>query len=672
MTKKKKGNKAKNPNQTAKKAERNEERKTQKMLKESGEEDIEKILAALELEQKQKTAVNERVMEAPPSARCNFSMVLHPHSPELILFGGERFNGDKTIFFQDLMFYHIDKNEWRIVDSPTTPPPRSSHQMVALPSHATHPNGCVLLFGGEFASVSQSQFYHYRDLWKLDLVANTWLKIEEPKGPSPRSGHRMVNQKHKLIVFGGFHDNLKSCEYFNDTHIFDLDTYHWSKVPIPPNQPVPPARSGHQMMAYNNNIFVFGGYSKVKPDHPPASSSSGKKGNTKPSQKEAAFALTEKGIEHSDLWCLDTTTWRWSQCKTPGFQPSPRSGFSMVCQAPKKRCLFFGGVHDVENDDEFGTSVFYDDLFEFNLETLRWRQLTLRKSKAKGKSRRKRNAPNQTANQSNVHEPDEEDAEMEVDEEEESDNGGDEESSGAHTNVQSQQPIPQQPLPVDVSVEAKPNWPVRRMNCQMAINGNKLFLFGGVLEANEREITLSDLWSIDVNKMDEWHCVIAMDITSQEWIDEKEHSDSDSDSSGRSGSDGSGSDSEGSGDDESDEEESKTVAKKSTTASKPHSRQALKKQLLEQDEYTPRPFEPLKDFFARTGDYWAKQAFDVTQKTGKALRKDGFELAQDRFAEMRATLELIEAEELAAQKEEEERRLEESKHKDKHKSASRR
>lgn len=50
-------------------------------------------------------------------------------------------------------------------------------------------------------------------------------------GPSSRSGHRMVHMKKQLIVFGGFHDNLRhDYKYFNDVHIFDLETYMWRKI----------------------------------------------------------------------------------------------------------------------------------------------------------------------------------------------------------------------------------------------------------------------------------------------------------------------------------------------------------------------------------------------------------------------------------------------------------
>ena len=49
------------------------------------------------------------------------------------------------------------------------------------------------------------------------------LTFSASGGPSSRSGHRMVLLKRHLIVFGGFHDNLRDCKYFNDVHAFDLD-----------------------------------------------------------------------------------------------------------------------------------------------------------------------------------------------------------------------------------------------------------------------------------------------------------------------------------------------------------------------------------------------------------------------------------------------------------------
>ena len=48
------------------------------------------------------------------------------------------------------------------------------------------------VFGGEFASPSESQFHHYKDLWVYHFKSRRWEKIVAKDGPSSRSGHRMV------------------------------------------------------------------------------------------------------------------------------------------------------------------------------------------------------------------------------------------------------------------------------------------------------------------------------------------------------------------------------------------------------------------------------------------------------------------------------------------------
>ena len=40
----------------------------------------------------------------------------------------------------------------------------------------------------------------------------------------------MVSTKKHLVVFGGFHDNLRDYKYFNDVYAFDLENYVWKKI----------------------------------------------------------------------------------------------------------------------------------------------------------------------------------------------------------------------------------------------------------------------------------------------------------------------------------------------------------------------------------------------------------------------------------------------------------
>jgi hypothetical protein len=70
---------------------------------------------------------------------------------------------------------------------------------------------------------------------------------------------------------------------------------------------------------------------------------------------------------------------------------------------------------------------------------------------------------------------------------------------------------------------------------------------------------------------------------------------------------------------------------------------------------TPNPGESLKDFFARTSMYWQMAAYEHTAHTGKELRKDGFDLAEGRYKELRPVLdelEKLEAEQKAVEAEE--------------------
>ncbi|GLH04960.1 Kelch domain-containing protein 4-like Protein [Gryllus bimaculatus] len=250
--------KGKGAEKTAAKTEKKLTQKRKKELAAIGEDDIEKIVAEIEKEEKKRLQVVEKVVE-PPSRRVNFSLVPHPLKDELILFGGEFFNGQKTFLYNDLFLYKPSRNEWLILKAPAGPPPRCGHQMVALSAN----QGQLWLFGGEYASPSQEQFYHYRDLWLFHMADKKWEKINAPGGPSARSGHRMVCVKKQLIVFGGFHDVLRDYKYFNDLYAFNLENYTWVK--LEPSGTPPSPRSGCVMAALpDGRVMIYGGYSKTR------------------------------------------------------------------------------------------------------------------------------------------------------------------------------------------------------------------------------------------------------------------------------------------------------------------------------------------------------------------------------------------------------------------------
>ncbi|KAG0719920.1 Kelch domain-containing protein 4 [Chionoecetes opilio] len=157
---------------TAAKTEKKGNLKLKKELVAKGEEDFDSLLAKFAAEDAALNVVKEEVV-SPPSRRSCFTLIPHPTQDQLILFGGEYFNGSKTFMYNDLFFYHIKHDRWIQVLTPNSPPPRSGHQAVAL----GRGGGQLWVFGGEFSSVNQSHFYHFKDLWVFHLSENKWEKV---------------------------------------------------------------------------------------------------------------------------------------------------------------------------------------------------------------------------------------------------------------------------------------------------------------------------------------------------------------------------------------------------------------------------------------------------------------------------------------------------------------
>lgn len=94
---------------------------------------------------------------------------------ELVLFGGEWYDSDrdKTHVYADLFVFNTDKATWRKVVSPKGPLPRSSHQAVATKHH-------LYVFGGEFTSLNQEKFRHYRSAG----LGREWDRLGGGCGPA--------------------------------------------------------------------------------------------------------------------------------------------------------------------------------------------------------------------------------------------------------------------------------------------------------------------------------------------------------------------------------------------------------------------------------------------------------------------------------------------------------
>ncbi|XP_010716506.1 kelch domain-containing protein 4 isoform X2 [Meleagris gallopavo] len=514
--------KGKGAEKTAAKMERKVSRRARKE-----EEDLEALIAEFQTLDAKKTQVIETSCP-PPSPRLNGSLSAHPEKDELILFGGEYFNGQKTYLYNDLYLYNIRKNSWTKVEIPNPPPRRCAHQAAVVPTAG----GQLWVFGGEFASPSGEQFYHYKDLWVLHLASKTWEQIKAPGGPSGRSGHRMVACKRQLMVFGGFHESTRDYIYYNDVYAFNLDSFTWSK--LAPSGIGPAPRSGCQMATTpEGSIVIYGGYSKqrVKKD-------------------------VDKGTLHTDMFLLKTEgsgkeedKWVWSRLNPSGVKPTPRSGFS-VAIGPNNRSLLFGGVHD-EEEEESIEGDFFNDIYFYDIGKNRWFPGQLKVSRSeKRKRRRGRRA--------------------------ETDGGDDEVISGpADEKERSESEEEEEDAALSPQVE-----PCPRSNAMLAVKHGVLYVYGGMFEVGDRQFTLSDLYSIDLHKMEEWKVLVEMDPKTQEWLEESESDEEEEDMEGAEG---------GEEDEESSEEDSEDEGG-------------------EEQHPSVQPDEKHADYLSRTEQYWIKVA----------------------------------------------------------------
>ncbi|XP_028781834.1 kelch domain-containing protein 4 isoform X2 [Neltuma alba] len=644
-TKKPGKGKEKTERKTAKAEEKRARRETKKL---SPEDDIDAILLSIQKEEAKKKEVHVEDNVPAPSPRSNCTLTVNPlKETELILYGGEFYNGNKTFVYGDLYRCDVEKLEWKLISSPNSPPPRSAHQAVAWKNY-------LYIFGGEFTSPNQERFHHYKDFWMLDLKTNQWEQLNLKGCPSPRSGHRMVLYKHKIIVFGGFYDTLREVRYYNDLFVFDLDQFKWQEIKPTPGAMWPSGRSGFQLFVYQDEIFLYGGYSK---------------------EVSSDKNISEKGIVHSDIWSLDPKTWEWNKVKKSGMPPGPRAGFSMCVH--KRRAVLFGGVVDMEVEGDKMMSLFLNELYGFQLDNHRWYPLELRKEKStKDKLKKNERKPINDVD-------DKRNPQLEAREENE-DSEFPEEASNMGVNIHnlSQNIKSNMTIADSATAESEGNLqefrvsldtqsslpevvkPCGRINSCMVVGRDTLYLYGGTMEIKDREITLDDLYTLNLSKLDEWKCI--KPVSESEWVEVSDDDNEDDEEDGEDESDG---DTLSDDDEDEDEDEAQNESVKVGDAvalikgGVKNLRRKERRSRIEQIraslglsdlQRTPMPGESLRDFYRRTNLYWQMAAHEHTQHTGKELRKDGFDLAEARYRELKPILDelaLLEAEQKAEEDE---------------------
>ena len=604
--------------------------------------DLDQILANYQKEQERFLKVTETPSD-PPSARGSATLVASPsNASELFLFGGEFFNGQLALFYNDLYVYKINQDSWRKVTSPNSPLPRSGHAMCQGGNA-----GGVYLFGGEFSSPKQGTFYHYNDFWRLEPSSREWMKMEGKGGPPARSGHRMTYFKNYIVLFGGFQDTSQQTKYLNDVWLYDTQKYSWHQPTFPPAAGRPDARSSFSLLPHENGAVLYGGYSRVKVT---SAATKATKGGGKGASK-----VTMKPVVHLDTWFLRITpptadappntlpTVRWERRKRPVNSPNPpRAGATMTYH--KGRGISFGGVHDVEESEEGMDSEFFNFLYAYNIDRNRFFQLGLRRPRTSAKKvaaaaeRSKRGRGK-------------------ADEEELLRNLALIEGKG---NLDEEQPeaVPQASDSEEKAekIEKPVMWemPHPRFNAQLAVQEDTLYLYGGTFEKGDREFTFDEMWSIDLGKLDGCKEVFKREIS--DWIasEDEESEDEDEDMSDESSSGG----------EEDGEPTTPATSAAPSTAEEPATpatEAAAEPEGTEQETSSladklphPRPFESLRDFFSRSSNEWQETVIDWlryqrdTELEVKEIRKKAFERAEQKWWDCREEIQQLEDEQEAA------------------------
>ncbi|KAI9877364.1 MAG: hypothetical protein M1830_004125 [Pleopsidium flavum] len=610
--------------------------------------DLDTVLAEYAKQQAQYLKVTEVSCE-PPSPRSSSTVIGSPSNDnELFLFGGEYYNGALATFYNHLLIYLIDRDEWRLVTSPNSPLPRSGHAWCRGGNA-----GGIYLFGGEFSSPKQGTFYHYNDFWRLDPSTREWNRLESKgKGPPARSGHRMVYYKNYILLFGGFQDTSQQTKYLQDLWIYDCQTFVWHNPVLPPATQKPDARSSFSFLPHESGAVIYGGYSRVK-----ATVMAGKQ--TKGASQGTRTVL--KPVIHQDTWFLRvlpppmdnleaSPTVRWERRKRPANPPNPaRAGATMAYH--KGRGILFGGVHDIEESEEGIESEFFNALFAWNIDRNRYFQLTLRRPKGTGK---KQVALDRSGGRR---------GKGKADEEELLRNLAALESKGSILDADDMDVVKaaeeEEALPTSPGKALTMEMPHPRFNAQLAVQDDVLYIFGGTFEKGDREYTFDEMWAIDLGKLDGVKEIYKRDLENWEGSDAEEseeedgedfEEDDEADGDTRMG---------GTSPDHQSLSEPEVAEVQDTTpdfntdfiASAFVETEPDADSSLSDSRPHPRPFEHLRDFFARTSNAWQGILLEEIKKTDSAasrsikeLRKQAFDLAEGKWWDCREEIRALEDE----------------------------
>ncbi|KAJ5997350.1 hypothetical protein N7522_009010 [Penicillium canescens] len=212
-----------------------------------------------------------------------------------IVFGGDTKIDENDSLDDTLYLLNTSSRQWsRAIPPGSRPSGRYGHTLNILGSK-------LYVFGGQVEGFFFNDLIAF-DLNQLQNPANKWEVLVQnsheggpPAGqiPPARTNHTIVSYNDKLYLFGG----TNGMQWFNDVWAYDPHTTTWTEMDCVGFIPTP--REGHASALVGDVMYVFGG-------------------------------RTDEGVDLGDLSAFRISTRRWFSFQNMGPAPSPRSGHSMT------------------------------------------------------------------------------------------------------------------------------------------------------------------------------------------------------------------------------------------------------------------------------------------------------------------------------------------------------
>ncbi|CZS91855.1 related to cell polarity protein tea1p [Rhynchosporium agropyri] len=212
-----------------------------------------------------------------------------------IVYGGDTKMDDSDTLDETLYLLNTSTRQWsRAVPAGPRPSGRYGHSLNILGSK-------IYVFGGQVEGYFMNDLVAF-DLNQLQVPTNRWemlIRNSEEGGPPPgqippaRTNHSIVTYNEKLYLFGG----TNGFQWFNDVWCYDPVPNTWEALDCIGYIPAP--REGHAAAIVDDVMYIFGG-------------------------------RTEEGADLGDLAAFRISSRRWYTFQNMGPSPSPRSGHSMT------------------------------------------------------------------------------------------------------------------------------------------------------------------------------------------------------------------------------------------------------------------------------------------------------------------------------------------------------